>query len=200
MSEAIARSSVELDALILELQQGDSSFSLDPQDEEADLASCLRSSELGQQIQQTFEFLQQELERHLSVENDVSNRIQLLLILRDMYDKKIAYQHACGIEPDIQLVIARSLSNVQLETADVILLGLINDDTTVKAEEKEDPCVVCDGEDHLLKPDCGHSYCRSCFRQVVKVAEDDETMWPPRCCRISFDEEMITLCLDEEEV
>ena len=46
---------------------------------------------------------------------------------------------------------------------------------------------------------CGHDYCRSCFRQLVRISMTDEAYFPPRCCQKEIPKSILSLVLPKEE-
>lgn len=37
-----------------------------------------------------------------------------------------------------------------------------------------------------MKPPCGHAYCRICASHFIEQSFVDESLFPPRCCRLAF--------------
>lgn len=51
------------------------------------------------------------------------------------------------------------------------------------------PCSSCVAVYHsseLMKARCGHVYCRHCATQLIELSFVDESLFPPRCCRLEF--------------
>ncbi|KAL4948364.1 hypothetical protein BDW69DRAFT_176625 [Aspergillus filifer] len=50
-------------------------------------------------------------------------------------------------------------------------------------------CVACREETesyNILRAPCSHQYCRSCLEELFEAAINDESLFPPRCCRQPF--------------
>ena len=50
-------------------------------------------------------------------------------------------------------------------------------------------CIACNDEKHtfdILEVPCEHSYCRDCISELFEVAMTDESLFPPRCCRLEI--------------
>ena len=48
------------------------------------------------------------------------------------------------------------------------------------------PCVACNDEKPLSDifwAPCGHAYCHECLDHLFESSANDQTLWPPRCCR-----------------
>ncbi|KAE8382829.1 hypothetical protein BDV26DRAFT_304897 [Aspergillus bertholletiae] len=54
-----------------------------------------------------------------------------------------------------------------------------------------------DSRTHLKSP-CSHNYCRSCTRRLVHDSCIDESLFPPKCCRVPFPLPEIKTLLDKE--
>ncbi|KAI2641523.1 hypothetical protein GGS26DRAFT_585914 [Hypomontagnella submonticulosa] len=51
------------------------------------------------------------------------------------------------------------------------------------------PCNACGDEKHfveLARAPCGHEYCRECLTRIFQNATNDESLFPPRCCKESI--------------
>jgi hypothetical protein len=47
-------------------------------------------------------------------------------------------------------------------------------------------CVETKPSYGILKTPCGHCYCRSCINRLVQDSLVDESLFPPRCCRVTI--------------
>lgn len=50
-------------------------------------------------------------------------------------------------------------------------------------------CITCSEVKHffdILEAPCTHNYCRDCIAQLFNLAITDESLFPPRCCRIEI--------------
>lgn len=64
-------------------------------------------------------------------------------------------------------------------------------------------CVACTSHKHfadVARAPCGDEYCRECLSRLFQDAMVDETLFPPRCCRVNIPLERNLLFLDAELV
>lgn len=64
-------------------------------------------------------------------------------------------------------------------------------------------CVAC-GEDKkffdVARAPCRHEYCRECLKDLFQTSITDESLFPPRCCRLSIPIGSVRLFLNSELV
>lgn len=56
--------------------------------------------------------------------------------------------------------------------------------------QRKAACTVCMESFYpqsTVRLDCNHVYCKSCLKDFFLRAAKDETLFPPKCCRIQFD-------------
>lgn len=59
-------------------------------------------------------------------------------------------------------------------------------------------CIICGDEKEFydaMQMPCGHSYCQDCIQQLFMTSFNDESLFPPRCCRHPLVEEKIDIFL-----
>lgn len=75
-----------------------------------------------------------------------------------------------------------------------------------KGKERAGPlekivCIVCSETKHffdILQIPCGHNYCRTCIVQLFSLAITDESLFPPRCCRMEIQLDLADQFLNKE--
>jgi hypothetical protein len=58
--------------------------------------------------------------------------------------------------------------------------------------EQTEVCEACREEVNIFevaRAPCGHVYCRTCLRDLFEAAMTDESLFPPRCCRLHISPE-----------
>ncbi|KAG6255984.1 hypothetical protein E4U24_006213 [Claviceps purpurea] len=62
-------------------------------------------------------------------------------------------------------------------------------------------CVACTSEvassDSIQCP-CSHDYCRDCMANLFNAAIGDESLFPPRCCKMAIPIDLVQSCLSAE--
>ncbi|KAE8357235.1 hypothetical protein BDV27DRAFT_170931 [Aspergillus caelatus] len=64
-------------------------------------------------------------------------------------------------------------------------------------------CVACmeaKPDFDIFKASCSHYYCRSCIGRLVHDSFVDESLFPPKCCRVPFSLTTMKSLLDEEMI
>ncbi|KAG5942224.1 hypothetical protein E4U60_007459 [Claviceps pazoutovae] len=79
-------------------------------------------------------------------------------------------------------------------------------DTSTKAgpssasEESDDlrRCAGCASDVALTGCPCSHDYCRDCMAKLFNAAIGDESLFPPRCCKMAIPIDLVQSCLSAE--
>jgi len=71
------------------------------------------------------------------------------------------------------------------------------------AQQRQDTveCVACVEKvpsPHITTAPCSHNYCRRCATRLFEDALRDETLFPPRCCRVSIPLHFVKHLLSQE--
>lgn len=63
-----------------------------------------------------------------------------------------------------------------------------------------DKCISCFESTKVRKSVCGHSYCDTCITQLCLNALRDISLFPVRCCKQNFQQELIDSSLQDEDL
>ncbi|KAG6177675.1 hypothetical protein E4U36_007052 [Claviceps purpurea] len=68
------------------------------------------------------------------------------------------------------------------------------------SEESDDlrRCAGCASDVALIGCLCSHDYCRDCMANLFNAAIGDESLFPPRCCKMAIPIDLVQSCLSAE--
>ncbi|KAG6300370.1 hypothetical protein E4U09_007024 [Claviceps aff. purpurea] len=68
------------------------------------------------------------------------------------------------------------------------------------SEESDDlrRCAGCASDVALTGCPCSHDYCRDCMVNLFNAAIGDESLFPPRCCKMAIPIDLVQSCLSAE--
>ncbi|KAG6211857.1 hypothetical protein E4U35_001483 [Claviceps purpurea] len=68
------------------------------------------------------------------------------------------------------------------------------------SEESDDlrRCAGCASDVALTGCPCSHDYCRDCMANLFNAAIGDESLFPPRCCKMAIPIDLVQSCLSAE--
>ena len=120
-------------------------------------------------------------------------------------DRRMTTSIAAAVRADATL-LAESVEEgdrptILVDEATVARLAPLND-VPIYRPLSIQSCTACftqERSDHGANVACGHFYCRECISELFKASFNDESLFPPRCCRqtIKINEEVGDLLSQE---